>query len=155
MRCRARAKLGSCTSALLASDARAKWKYGRVLQQRVQGCHDLLVSKVKIMVGFFQVVLLAKDVYHVQWPDNFAAVLDALAFLKFDIVSLAPWACVVDYSFHGVLLACMLMAALLVVPVALAARMRTFSQRWTSVLGGSVVLTYTVYPSLSALLFQA
>eukprot|EP00937_MAST-01D_sp_MAST-1D-sp2_P001199 g1199.t1 len=71
------------------SDARCEWKRLRFLQGHIQGCRRHLVGKSKIVLSFFQIILLSKAVYRVPFPSVFVAFIDRFAFLQFDMVSLS------------------------------------------------------------------
>jgi hypothetical protein len=100
----------------LGSDARADWKRFRWLQRHIQGCRRHLVGKSKIVLSFFQIMLLSKTVYRVPFPRIFVDFMNKLAFLRFELFKLVPLRCIAPYDFHNILDAVMVVAVLMVLP---------------------------------------
>eukprot|EP00937_MAST-01D_sp_MAST-1D-sp2_P007747 g7747.t1 len=101
----------------LGSDARAEWRVMKAAQRKIQGCRRHFVSKSKIVLSFYQVVLLSGTVYRVPFPSKFVSFLDNLAFLRFELFKLVPISCYYQYSFHDVLDATAFVSFLLTIPL--------------------------------------
>eukprot|EP00937_MAST-01D_sp_MAST-1D-sp2_P005101 g5101.t1 len=149
----------------VGSDARAEWRRLRALQRHIQGCQQLLVGKSKIVLGFFQVLLLTKNIYRVPFPQVFIEFMDKLAFLRFELFKLVPVRCVVPFTFHDILDAVVVTSFVLVLPPwfkllqEYAGVCQPSDQKLrkltNTIVTWLLVLTYLLYPTMSSLLFQA
>eukprot|EP00937_MAST-01D_sp_MAST-1D-sp2_P000024 g24.t1 len=168
----------------LGSDARAEWRCLRRVQKHVQGCRQVLVGKSKIVLSFFQIMLLTKNIYRVPFPVNFVDFMDKLAFLRFELFKLVPVRCLYAYSFHDILDATVIFSVIFTLPPwfkllqeynvwgRLCGRTACWTHtqaRLASVIGRRdtrtgellntlvawlLVITYLLYPTMSSLLFQ-
>ena len=145
----------------LGSDARADWRRCRALQRRIQGCQRHLVGKSKVVLGFFQVLLLSKTVFRVPFPRVFVDFMNKFAFLRFELFKLIPLSCVAPYDFHDILDAVVCVSVVMVLPpwikVASEYGLLRTARRWRgakTAIKWLLVLTYLVYPTISSMLFQ-
>ena len=99
-----------------ATDARSNWPRVRCLQRHVQGCRRHLVGKSKIMLSFYQVVLLSKTVYSVPFPQVFIDFMNKFSFLRFELFKLVPARCVAPFDYHDILDLVVTSAFILVLP---------------------------------------
>eukprot|EP00937_MAST-01D_sp_MAST-1D-sp2_P008078 g8078.t1 len=117
-------------------------------------------------------MILSKTVYRVPFPTNFINFLDNLAFLRFEIFKLVPVHCVVPYGFHDIVFMVMVVAFTLILPPWLRVAQEYgfwravgyrvphctghFCCRWSfdGLLRVFLVITYLLYPTLTAVLFQ-
>eukprot|EP00937_MAST-01D_sp_MAST-1D-sp2_P004033 g4033.t1 len=73
----------------MATDARSHWHFLRFAQRHVQGCRRHLMGKSKVVLSFFQIMMLSKTVYRVPFPSIFIDFLDKFEFLRFELFKLA------------------------------------------------------------------
>eukprot|EP00937_MAST-01D_sp_MAST-1D-sp2_P005052 g5052.t1 len=147
----------------IGSEARAEWRLLRAVQKYIQGCRRLFVGKSKIVLSFFQIMLLTKNIYRVPFPAVFISFMDKLAFLRFELFKLVPVSCVVSYTFHDILDVVVVISFVLMLPpwfklLQEYAGVCRPPRKWRPFLTGVVtwllVITYLMYPTISSLLFQ-
>jgi hypothetical protein len=153
-----------CTG-LLAMDARAEWRCCRKAQKQVQGTRRLFISKLRIMVNFGQIITLFETVYNVHFPAIFKDFLLKLAFFRIDFFRWIPLDCYTDFDFHAGLVVstlCFLALALLAAgakklthkqPRNASTCTAKLSKLADTFVVGSLIVAYSVYPSLSAKVF--
>ena len=74
------------------------------------------MGKSKIVLSFFQIMMLSKTVYRVPFPTVFVDFMDKLSFLRFELFKLVPFRCVAPYTFHNILDITIVVALLLILP---------------------------------------
>jgi hypothetical protein len=63
-----------------------------------------IVTRIKILVSFVQCLAALSNVYTINWPVNFAAMLDILNVINFDILSLTNTDCAFEQNFFDSLM---------------------------------------------------
>lgn len=63
-------------------------------------CLKLNYRKMKIMLGFFQIITNIGDSVQVPWPNSFVSVVRYLSVINFDFVSISSAECVVDAGYY-------------------------------------------------------
>jgi hypothetical protein len=156
--------------------------WARIWEKRFHKRQLELVIVAKIVLGFYQVLLLQPDVYDVPFPAIYLQYLDwmgSLAFVGFDLPLMFKLECIVDTDYHARVysVACCSCLVLFALVFAMArarrqhmlaktvatnrGRSKTHTQlaleedaRWRKMLSGILVLSYLVYPSSSSVFFQ-
>jgi hypothetical protein len=79
-------------------------KIARKKIKKVQTHARSLVTRIKISVSFFQCMAALSTVYTINWPVNFAAMLDTFNVINFDILSLTKTDCAFEQNFFDSLM---------------------------------------------------
>ena len=67
--------------------------------------NELIISYLKIAMNAYQVVVSMPSMFTVSLPPSLYVMMNALAFVTFDITLLIPFSCYVPWSFvHGMVL---------------------------------------------------
>jgi hypothetical protein len=121
-----------------------------------------MIVKAKLMVTFFQVVLLLPVVYLVAYPTSYIQFLSIFEALNINVVEIFQLGCVPLWDFHAsVVFVCMLPLCIGVMFAAgaMAVSYRVPNRKRRTELYGHIIywflmLLYCVYPSLTYFVFQ-
>jgi len=128
-------------------------KLGVIAHAKTRLLHVGVVAVVKMVFGYYQVLLLLGSVYNVPYPAEYLEVLSHFTLFSLDAFLLFPAECIIDYdflsSFYAQAIAAMCLLLVIVLIEAVARGTGWIWRRVRQVQAVSLFVTYCIYSSTS------